>query len=118
MKEKEGEQLTLKSLQKHIVFTIVGCLVVAVFSAFITVASTKNDVEELKNISIEHTSGLKDLKQAVNNINLKVQENSTPTSVNQVEINNLKQDVKEVKDQVDKIYNVMLELKTRRDERH
>ncbi len=110
----KDDPLTLRSLQKHIILIIIGSLTVACITAFTTVYSTKSDVQELKKVTSETSVSVKDLTINVNDLSKKVEQCATPTAVNQAEVNNLKQDVRDLKNDVGKILNVVLELKTRK----
>lgn len=107
--------LTLKSVQKHIVLTIVGCLILAIGTAFVTSVGfyykTNNDVNNLTVATTENTQGIKDLNTTIDKLADKVTDGQTPTSINSLEVRNLKERMDKFDVKLDAIYNLLLDIK-------
>ena len=108
------EELTLKSLNTHLVKTIIGALAVAmvgsILTSFISNYTTQNSIDELNKSKTETAQDIKSLKADVNDIKLSLSNTGIYTTNNIDDIKALKDDVKEIKKSQDEMLKLLYQL--------
>lgn len=114
---EQEEKLTLKKLQGHLIKTILGALGVALVGAFFTSYSffykTNTNIDELNTNKIETKQDIKELKKDVNDIKISLTNTGFYTEDNKEKINNLEQDVKDIKKNQEEMVKLLYEIKSR-----
>lgn len=118
---QEEKPLILKSIRNTVIASIVGSVVVAVFTAFITVNgfyyNTTSDIESLKKISNDNTCSIKNLSETVVMLSTSIERINTPTSINSVEIKNLSERLGKLENNIDRLsdkIDKMIDMQSRR----
>lgn len=112
------DKLTLKTLQSHLVKTIIGALVVTIIGAFFTSYSfyynTINNISELNDSKIETANDIKELKKDVSEIKINLSSTGIYTTANKEQINNLNNDIKEIRKSQEEMMKILIEMNGKR----
>jgi cell division protein FtsL len=112
------ERLTLKSLQNHLIKTILGALVVTIIGAFFTSYSfyynTVNNITELNESKTETANDIKELKKDVSEIKINLSETGIYTTANKEQIDNLNSDIKEIRKSQEEMMKILIEMNGKR----
>ena len=115
--EVEGinEPLTLKTLEKHLVKTIAGALVIALVSASLTAYGlfyhTQDVVQDLVENKSEMKTDVKTLKENVYEIKTALSNNGIYTNQNKDDIKDLKAKVDNLSAKQEEMYQLLLDMK-------
>lgn len=112
------EKLTLKTLQTHLVKTIIGALVVTIIGAFFTSYSfyynTISNISELNESKTETANDIKELKKDVSEIKINLSNTGIYTTANKEQINNLNNDIKEIRKSQEEMMKILIEMNGKR----
>jgi hypothetical protein len=113
----QEEKLTLKIIQSHLIKTILGALGVALVGAFFTsygfFYKTNTSIDILNSNKIETKHDVKELKKDVNDIKIALTNTGFYTEDNKEKIDNLEQDVKDIKKSQEEMMKLLFEIKSR-----
>ncbi len=111
------ERLTLKTLQSHLVKTVIGALAAGIVVAFFTSYSffykTTDSIDELNKSKTESKQDIKDLKNDVAEIKLNLSSTGIYTSNNKEEITQLKNDVSEIRKSQAEMMKLLYDIKSK-----
>lgn len=110
--EKEEKDLTRKALRKHIIFTTVSCLVVALIStastAFPFYYKTNNNIENLIDNDKKQDDKIQSVNTTLQEINGKLGNTKTITAVSDEKIDNLEEKVNDIQETQNKILDLLI----------
>lgn len=111
------EQLTLKSLQNHLIKTVLGALAVTLVGAFFTSyafhINTNNSIDELNKSKAETKQDIKELKNDVADIKMTLSSTTFFTVDNKEKVKSLETEISEIKKQQDEMLKVLYEIKAK-----
>ena len=114
---QQEQPFTLKVLEKHLVKTILGSLVIALVGALIAsfafYYNTNSNLDELNESKEETSQDIKVLKNDVSEIKTALSGTNIYTNLNSEEVKTLKAEVSDIKKQQDEMIKVLYEIKAK-----
>jgi len=113
-KNQNEQPLTRKRLEKHIILTIVSCLVISLVGGVVPTVSfyykTNNDLENLKSNDERHDAALVDFKKHLNEISSKIGDTRTSNAVSDEKIKSLESKLLNLQEQQDLILKTQFDI--------
>jgi len=111
------DKLTLKSLQNHLIKTVLGALAVTLVGAFITSyafhINTNNNLDELNKNKSETKADIRELKNDVAEIKTSLSNTNIYTVSNKEKAQSLENQISEIKKQQDEMVKLLYEIKSK-----
>jgi len=113
----QSENLTLKSLQNHVLKALFGALTVALISAFLTswafYYNTNNNLDDLNKNKSETSQDIKQLKSDVSDIKMTLSNTTFYTTDNKEKVKSLEVELSDMRKKQDEMINLLYEIKAR-----
>jgi peptidoglycan hydrolase CwlO-like protein len=113
----QSENLTLKSLQNHVLKALFGALTVALISAFLTswafYYNTNNNLDDLNKNKSETSQDIKQLKSDVSDIKMTLSNTTFYTTDNKEKVKSLEVELSDMRKKQDEMLNLLYEIKAR-----
>jgi peptidoglycan hydrolase CwlO-like protein len=113
----QSENLTLKSLQNHLIKAILGALGVAIVAALISSwafhYNTNNNLDELNKSKDETSQDIKQLKSDVSDIKMTLSNTTFYTTDNKEKVKSLEAEISDMRKQQDEMLKLLYEIKAR-----
>jgi peptidoglycan hydrolase CwlO-like protein len=111
------EQLTLKSLQNHLIKTVLGALAVTLVGAFFTSyafhINTNNSINTLNTSKEETQKDIKALKTDVADIKMSLSNTTFYTADNKEKVKSLENQISDIKKNQDEMLKILYEIKAK-----
>lgn len=111
------DKITLKSLQKHLIKTIFGALVLALLGAFLTSYSfyfnANHNLDELNKNKDETKQDIKELKKDVADIKTTLSNTTIYTTENKEKAKTLENEISDMRKQQDEMIKILYEIKAK-----
>jgi len=112
------EKLTLKSLQNHLIKTLLGSLALGIAGSLLTgytwFLNMKTTVNELNEDRIETKRDISQLKKDISEIKITLNATSIYTDGNKSEVQELKKEISEIKNQQNEIIKLLYQINQKR----
>lgn len=113
----QEENLTLRTLQTHIIKAIIVAVISGILAAVVTSVAfyfnTTNNVDELTKDKVETKENIKELKKDVADIKMTLSNTSIYTQENKDKAQNLQNEVSDIKKQQDEMLKLLYEIKSK-----
>lgn len=113
----QSENLTLKSLQNHVLKALFGALTVALVSAFLTswafYYNTNNNLDDLNKNKDETSQDIKQLKSDVSDIKMTLSNTTFYTTDNKEKVKSLEVELSDMRKKQDEMLKILYEIKAR-----
>lgn len=113
----QSENLTLKSLQNHVLKALFGALTVALVSAFLTswafYYNTNSNLDDLNKNKSETSQDIKTLKTDVADIKMTLNNTTFYTSDNKEKVKSLEAEISDIRKQQEEMIKLLYEIKSR-----
>lgn len=114
MIEPKEKPLTIKALQKHIVYTIVGCIVVTIIggatTSFAFYHKTNNEIANIIENDKKQDASINRVYSTVNQINDKLGSTNTVTAISDEKIKGLENQIQSTNEQMKIMQQTQLEM--------
>lgn len=114
MTELKEKPLTIKALQKHIVYTIIGCIIVTIVggitTSFAFYHKTNNEIANIIENDKKQDASINKVYSTVNQINEKLGSTNTVTAVSDEKIKGLENQIQSTNEQMKIMQQTQLEM--------